>query len=182
MEFIRIGEKLVNIHKIDKMVRQILKLRSEGLSQQEVAGKLQLDRAFISRLESLGNVRRGGRIGLMAFPVSNKEELLLLAERYGIEKRLIFSNRERWQLVEEINGLDFLNRMFALLEELRQCDVVFSFCSAKWNRLAAALLDSEVITVEIGQTPMATDVYLDPKEIEAVMRPFLNDETGEWKR
>ena len=48
MEFIRIGEKLVNLQKIDKTVRRILQLRSSGMSQQEVAAKLQVDRTFIS--------------------------------------------------------------------------------------------------------------------------------------
>ena len=75
MELIRVGDKLVNLTKIDETVRRILQMRSEGMSQQDVAAKLQLDRAFISRLESMGSIRRGGRIGLMAFPVANKDEL-----------------------------------------------------------------------------------------------------------
>ena len=48
MEFIRIGDKLINLRKINETVRRILQLRSEGLSQQEVASKLSLDRGFIS--------------------------------------------------------------------------------------------------------------------------------------
>ncbi|MCR3922438.1 MAG: helix-turn-helix domain-containing protein [Firmicutes bacterium] len=179
MEFIRIGEKLINIHKIDVTIRRILKLRNEGMSQQEVAIKLQLDRTFISRLETLGNVRRGGRIGLMAFPVQNKEELLSLADRYGIEDRLILSEEERWQLVANKNGIDFLNQVIAIIEQFRQCDTVFVFCSAKWNRLAAALLDNEVVTVEIGHSPITKDVLVRINEVEATLNPFMGDEFGE---
>lgn len=175
MEFVRIGEKLINIGKIDETVRRVLKMRSEGMSQQEVAGKLQLDRAFISRLESLGNVRRGGRLGLMAFPVSNKGELNELADRYGIEKRLILSDRERWLLVREKSGIDFFNQVMDITEQFRECDSVLVLCSAKWNRLAKALLDCEVFTMEIGRSPISGDVYIHPQQVETLLDTFLND-------
>ena len=54
MDLIRIGDKLIHVTKIDETVRRVLKMRSEGLSQQEVAAKLNLDRTFISRLETIG--------------------------------------------------------------------------------------------------------------------------------
>lgn len=175
MEFIRIGEKLINVSKIDETVRRILQLRSQGMSQQEVAAKLQLDRTFISRLETMGSVRRGGSIGLMAFPVANKDELLALADRYGIEQRLILSDRERWMLVEERSGLDFFNQVMGIIERFRRCDLVISFCSAKWNRLAEALLDNDVLSVEIGSTPISGDVYVNPHDVEKMLEPFLKE-------
>lgn len=178
MEFIRIGEKLISWHKINEMTQRILRLRSEGLSQQEVATKLQIDRTFISRLESIGNVRRGGRIGLVAFPVQNKEELLKLADRYGIETRLILTNQERWQLVAKKNGLDFLNQMMEIIAQFRQCDTVLVFCSKKWNRLAAALLDSEVFATEIGSSPIAEDIYINPAKIESILTSFVSAKMG----
>ncbi|HZK24438.1 MAG TPA: helix-turn-helix transcriptional regulator [Oscillospiraceae bacterium] len=179
MEFIRIGEKLISAHKINDTVQRILHLRSEGLSQQEVAAKLQIDRTFISRLESIGNVRRGGRIGLVAFPVQNKEELIKLADRYGIENRLILTNQERWQLVAKKNGLDFLNKMMEIIEQLRQCETVLVFCSKKWNRIARALLDSEVFTTEIGSSPISEDIYINPTQIESILASFVSE--GEEK-
>ncbi|MDW7651861.1 MAG: helix-turn-helix transcriptional regulator [Bacillota bacterium] len=175
MEFIRVGDKLINLTKIDEYVRRIIQMRSEGMSQQEVAAKLQLDRAFISRLESLGSVRRGGRIGLMAFPVANKDELTAFADRWGIEERLILSDHERWRLVEERSGIDFFNQVMDVIEHFRQCDTVLVFCSAKWNRLAEALLDSEVIAVEIGKTPITEDIYISTAEIEEMLKPFLEN-------
>lgn len=180
MEFIRIGEKLISAHKIKETIKQILHLRSEGFSQQEVAAKLQIDRTFISRLESIGNVRRGGCMGLVAFPVQNKAELIALANRYGVEKRLILTNHERWELVANKNGLDFLNQMMEIIEQLRQCDVVLVFCSEKWNRLAKALLDSEVFTYEIGSSPISEDVYISPVRVEKILAAFVSD--GEEKQ
>lgn len=182
MEFVRIGEKLINIAKIDETVRQIIKMRSEGMSQQEVASKLQLDRTFISRLESMGSVRKGGCIGLMAFPVENKDELNSLADRYGIEQRLILSDKERWHLVEGSSGIDFFNHAVSVIEQFQRCDIVMVFCSAKWNRLAAALLDNEVFTVEIGPSPIRGDVYVDPQHVERMLQPFMQVGHGEGKR
>lgn len=182
MELIRVGDKLVNLTKIDETVRRILQLRSEGMSQQEVAVKLQLDRAFISRLESMGSIRRGGRIGLIAFPVANKEELADLADRYGIEKRLILSDKERWGLVDGKSGIDFFNQIIEVIGSFGQCDTVLVFCSAKWNRLAQALLDCDVIALEIGSTPITGDIYVDPKEVEKMLKPFLETVNGEVKR
>ncbi|HHU29344.1 MAG TPA: transcriptional regulator [Firmicutes bacterium] len=176
MEFIRIGDKLINLRKINETVRRILQLRSKGLSQQEVASKLSLDRGFISRLESLGNVRRGGRIGIVAFPVKNKAELTALADRYGVEDRLILTNSERWQLIEGSSGVDFLHRVFTIIEQLRRCDIVLVFCSSKWCRLAAALLDNEVIMKEIGETPLSEDVYVDVAEISSLLDSIASAE------
>lgn len=174
MEFIRIGEKLINLTKIEETIRKILHLRQLGMSQQEVAAKLQLDRTFISRLETMGAVRRGGRMGLIAFPVGNKVELVAMANHLGIEQQLILSDHERWQLVEGKSGLDFFNRVMVVIEQFRRCELVLVFCSAKWKRLAEALLDCEVLAVEIGSTPISGDVYVNPKELEKLLEPFVS--------
>jgi len=174
MEFIRVGEKLLNLTKIEETIRKILHLRQLGMSQQEVASKLQLDRTFISRLETMGAVRRGGRMGLMAFPVANKEELVAMANSLGIEQQLILSDQERWQLVEGKSGLDFFNQLMVVIEQFRCCELVLVFCSAKWKRLAEALLDCEVLAVEIGSTPISGDIYVNPKELQKLLEPFIS--------
>jgi len=173
MDFFRVGEKLIDLDRIDSAVRHILKLRSEGLSQQEVAARLKIDRTFISRLETIGNIRRGGCIGLIAFPVANGEELHSLADRYGIEERLILSNRERWEMVEQSSGMTFFNRVMSLLERFRQCDTVLMFCSPKWNRLGEVLLESQVLGADIAPTPVTGDIYLDPERLETLLRSLL---------
>jgi transcriptional regulator with XRE-family HTH domain len=173
MDFIRIGDKLLDPGKIQETVLRVLKMRSEGLSQQEVARKMRLDRTFISRLETMGSIRRGGRLGLLAFPVENKDELLEVADRYGIEQRLVLSNRERWHLVEQLSGLDFLNQVMTIIEQFRQCDTVLVLCSSKWSKLAEALLDNQIIVKEIGTTPIQDNIYINPGEIEEILQRLL---------
>src|SRR5690625_3046923 len=104
MEIMRIGEKLVSKAKIYRRIERILDLRASGMSQQEVAQQEGIDRTFISRLESLGELRKGGRLALIGFPVENKEELLEIAYREGVEFILLFNDKERWEVVSDLTG------------------------------------------------------------------------------
>ena len=67
MELVRIGDKVVSVPKIERAVREIIELRSKGISQQEVAEKFNTDRTFVSRLESIGEIRKGKRIAVVGF-------------------------------------------------------------------------------------------------------------------
>jgi predicted XRE-type DNA-binding protein len=60
MDILRIGTKVIDRHRVHEHVDQALDLRSTGMSQQEVAAALGTERSFISRLEGLGEIRRGG--------------------------------------------------------------------------------------------------------------------------
>ena len=59
MELYRIGDKVVDGRKIQREVQRILSLRAQGYSQLEVSQRLGIDRPWISRLESMGEVRKG---------------------------------------------------------------------------------------------------------------------------
>jgi len=74
---LRIGEKIINRQKINQIIDEMLNLRSQGFSQQEVANRVGIDRTVISKLETLGEVRKGGRVALVGFPIENREELRL---------------------------------------------------------------------------------------------------------
>ena len=72
---LRIGDKIINPDKIHRVIDDVLEMRGRGLSQQEIANKVGIDRTVISRLETLGEVRKGGRIALVGFPIKNCAEL-----------------------------------------------------------------------------------------------------------
>ncbi|GAG04097.1 unnamed protein product, partial [marine sediment metagenome] len=84
MRFIRIGEKVISKEKLNKEINKILELRTKGVTQEGVARKLGVERTFVSRLESLGEIRKGKKIALIGFPIKNKEELTCLAKELGI--------------------------------------------------------------------------------------------------
>jgi hypothetical protein len=75
LDFLRIQDKIVSWQKIEKTLKKTLQLRSKGYSQQEVADRLAIDRTFISRLESIGELRKGQSLACVGFPVLNKDEI-----------------------------------------------------------------------------------------------------------
>ena len=100
MQFIRIGEKVISKEKLNKEISKILELRTKGVTQEGVARKLGVERTFVSRLESLGEIRKGNKIALIGFPIKNKEEITLLAEKLGIEYVLHLTQEERFEFIK----------------------------------------------------------------------------------
>jgi predicted XRE-type DNA-binding protein len=104
LKIIRIGDKIISYDKIFKIIDRILSMRAEGFAQQEVADKLDIDRSFVSRLENLGEIRKGERIALVGFPVANKDELTQVALNLGVDFIYLLNNTERWDFVREKSG------------------------------------------------------------------------------
>lgn len=170
MDLYRIGGKLLDRDKIVRTVDEIIELRLKGLSQQEVAKQLKVDRTFVSRMESIGEVRRGGKIGVVGFPIANKEEIIAMLEEEGVEFRLIMNDEERIRFASEKSGLEFLNVVMGLVTEARSCDVVVVMGSNYRIKVCEALLAKEVVGVEIGLSPIREDVYVDPAKIRELIK------------
>ena len=169
MDFIRIGDKTISFLKLYKQIEKILNMRSMGCSQQEVAEKLNIDRAFVSRLEGLGEIRKGGNIAFIGFPIKNKDEIKKLLNNMGVEYSLLMTQNERNRFVEEKTGAQLLNEIMAIAAEVRSYDIAIVACSDMRTGLIEALLDNEIITIDIGRSPLTSDVYLDPGRIEEII-------------
>lgn len=170
MQLVRIGDKVVSKDKIYAVVDKILELRSLGRSQQEVADQLRIDRTLVSRLESLGEVRKGGRIALIGFPIENTAELRAMAEAEGVDFTLVMNDVERWQYVEDKSGVELLNRIMDLITQARSFDAVIFLGSDMRLRLAEAILGEKCISIEIGSSPIQKDKYVDPEMLRDVIR------------
>ena len=170
MEPIRIGDKLINRNKIHKQIDAMLDLRMQGFSQQEVAKAYATDRAFVSRVESLGEIRKGGRAALVAFPISNKEEILTLAAQEGIEFSVVFNDKERWAFLRDKNGVQLFNEVMSIIAKLRESDVVIVAASNMRINLAEAIIDKHVIGITMGESPIEEDKYLEPQLIKDIMQ------------
>lgn len=156
--FIRVGDKLINKEKLSRAVDRILTLRSSGLSQQDVAEKIGVDRTFISRLEALAEVRKGGPVAVIGFPLQNKQELLEVCKSYGVEYTLLMTEKERWEYIEAQSGLEFLNHLMEIISELQDFDVVIMIGSDMRIRLIEAMLGDKVVGIEIGESPIKEDI------------------------
>ncbi len=167
---IRVGDKLIKRQKINSVIDRILELRATGLSQREVAKRLGLERTFISRVEGLGEIRQGQRIALMGFPILNKSELNQIADEMGVEFVYLLTDQERWNLVLEKRGLDFLNFLMNLIMQLRTYDVVVVIGSDLRIKMAQTLLDKEVVPLYLGESPIEGDKWIDPELLRQILQ------------
>ena len=165
-EFLRIGDKIVDKKKAFRAVDRILTARAAGSSQQEAADKVGVDRSFVSRLEALGEIRRGGKIALVGFPVANKAEIEKAAREEGIDFVLVFTDEERWAFVNRPSGADLFHDLLRIVYEVRSCDVVLLLGSDKRLEILAELVqDKTVIPISLGSSPMTRDAHVDPRVI-----------------
>lgn len=169
-DLVRIGDKLVSRRRLQQAVDQILALRASGLSQQEVAARLDLDRAFISRLETLGEVRKGGTIAVVGSPLGNKEELEAVCREEGVEFTLIWTDAERRAFMEESSGSVLLERVMELVARVRACDQVVLLGSDYRISVLQALVGKPCLGVEIGKSPIRADVTFDPEALRRLLR------------
>lgn len=167
---LRIGEKIVNRQKIHQTVDAVLDHRSHGMSQQEVANKFGIDRTVVSRLESLGEIRKGGRIALIGFPIQNCEEVTYTARQEGVDYILLLSERERWNFVQNKSGVQLFNEVMEIVATLRTYDIVIILGSNMRIKLLETLLDKDVIGLQIGESPIAEDKYVNPEDIRKLIR------------
>lgn len=170
----RIGNKVVSLHKINTAIEGILEARSQGKSQQEVAKEVGVDRTFISRLESLGEIRQGQRVALIGFPIKNKSEIQKIAEEYGVDYIFLMNDRERKAFFLDKSGIPLLDEIMYLIGKAREHDTVILMGSDVRIKLAKALLDEqELIPLVIGTSPIREDKYISP----ALLRDLLEKVT-----
>jgi transcriptional regulator with XRE-family HTH domain len=167
---LRIGEKLINRQKIYHTVDQILNLRCQGLSQQDVANQVGVDRTVISRLENMGEVRKGKSVALIGFPIQNCEELQQVARQEGIDYCLLLTERQRWQFLQEKSGVELFDAIMRIITEIRSNDTVIILGSNMRIKLIETMLDKEVIGVQIGESPIAEDKHVEPTILRDIVR------------
>ncbi len=173
LEFFRVGDKIISMSKISETLEKILVLRSRGYSQQDVATHLRLDRSLISRLEAMGELRKGKRVAVIGFPLENKDEVRSMAEQRGVDYIWVMNDKERWYLVQGKSALDFFNDVMERVTQMQAYDVVVVIGSPRWLKLANALLDSEVVFIDLGDSPITEDRKLCLKRFEDVLDMVL---------
>lgn len=174
MDLIRVGEKVLSIEKLNNIVKKILQLRAGGSTQSEVAEQLGVDRAFISHLEGLGEVRKGVKIAIVAFPISNKKEVEKLALETGVDLMIALSQEEREKLVENASGADAFNEAINIISELVDYDLIIMFASDLRIQQAEKVFGPEkVIGIPIGTSPIKKDVAVDVDRVKPLLKSLI---------
>ncbi len=173
MKFSRIGNKIINNDRIDRVIQKIITLREEGYSQSQVAKALDVERSFISRLERIGEVRRGKKIALLGFPIKNKEEVLELGRKYALDYLLVMTEEERWAFLEEKKGLELFNEIIEIMVKLKEFDLIIFIGSDMRLDLMEKLIEGNVIGIELGKSPLKQDQYVDIDSVENIIKSFI---------
>lgn len=141
------------------------------MSQQETADALGIDRTFVSRVEALGEVRKGGRIALIGFPVKNARQLEQVAKEEGVDFTLLYTEEERRRYAASISGADLVNQIMELSARLRTFDTVLFLGSDMRLEMVEGMIGKDVVVgIVLGRSPMTQDVEVDVDEIVAVLR------------
>ncbi|HZK17746.1 MAG TPA: transcriptional regulator [Clostridia bacterium] len=175
MDLIRIGDKVVSKKRIFGVVDDILNLRSSGLSQVETATRLSLDRTLISRLEGLGELRKGKSIAVIGFPLSNRDELQNALEKEGVDFIFLLAEDERWDYIKKRSGLDLFNDIMELITTVRGFDNIIILGSNKRVEIMEAVLGKEVTGFIIGESPITSNVFVPPDELLKIIRAVKVD-------
>lgn len=170
MEFYRIQDKIVSWNKISTALKKALVLRARGFSQQETADRLNMDRTFISRLEKIGELRKGQSIACVGFPIKNKKEIEQLLEKEGVDFVFLMTEQERLDYVNTRTGKDVLNELMDLIAKAREFDIVIIIGSDTRLKLIESILDAQVIPIEIGISPITEDKWVDPDVVRKILR------------
>lgn len=167
--FFRVGDKLLDRVKLDRTIDRVFQLRISGLSQQEVAQRTGCDRSFVSRLETMAEVRKGGSIAIIGFPLANTGELEDVCQELGVEYSLLMNDVERWGMIESHDGTSLLNWLMQLMLDMSDYDHVIMIGSDMRIRLAEAIVGDRVVGVLIGESPIEEDFYLSPHRLRELI-------------
>jgi len=174
VQFIRVGEKIICKEKLDREINKILELRVKGITQEGVARKLGVERTFVSRLESLGEIRKGKKIALVGFPIKNKEELTHLAEKLGIEYVFLLTQEERFEFIKKKGKSELFNEIIEIIVNLSDFDLIIFMGSDMRVPLVEKIFSIQVIGIVIGHSPIKESKYVHPEKIIEIVKQVKN--------
>ena len=168
MRLFRVGNKVISLGKITDEVTAILEDRERGATQEEASRAHGVQRSFVSFIETLGEVRRGGRVAVVGFPVANTAEVRAVAERHAVDFMLVVSQNER-EYIENGPAADIFNQLLETIAVLKDYDVLVLMASDWRIRTIEKILGKEVVGIALGHSPLREDVEVDIAELEAVL-------------
>ncbi len=179
MKLIRIGEKIINRERLYRLVDNILALRANGATQQDVANTLDLERPFISNLERLGEVRVGRRVAIVGFSIINQKEVKRIAREWGIDSVHLFNGEMLSKFITkaQVDERGILRRLLKALSGLRSFDLLIFLGRGNEGALLERTLGVQVLNIPV-QSKSDSEVFVDPQELEDHLQRLVCEEGG----
>jgi len=99
-----------------------------------------------------------------------------VAQTEGVDFIFLMSDEERWRFVEEKSGADLVNEFMSLISQAKNYDAVIFIGSNMRIKLMEAILGSQVISWEIGISPIKEDRWVNPEQLRQLIRQLKNIE------
>jgi len=173
----RIGDKVVSEDKLRDAVTAILEERESGATQEDAARAHGVQRAFVSFLETLGEVRRGDKVALVGFPIANAAEVKDLAQTHSLDFVLVLSQGER-ESIESGDATRVFNQLLETIAALQEYDTLVLMASDWRIRTMERILGTEVIGIPLGASPLREDVSVDLDELDGILTAVLSARCG----
>lgn len=177
MRLYRIGDKVVSHDKLVDAIISILEDREAGATQEEAARHADVQRSFVSFLETLGEIRRGPRVALVGFPVANCDEVTALAEKHAVDFVLVVSQAER-ESIEGGSPANVFNQLLETLAALRDYDTLVLLASDWRVKTIERILGTEVVGIPLGQSPLRSDQNVDLDQLDRVLAGVMSASAG----
>lgn len=168
MRLYRIGDKVVSEDKLRDAIAAILEDREAGATQDDVARSHGVQRSFVSFLETLGEVRKGGRVALVGFPIANAAEVIALAERHALDFVLVLSQEER-ESIESGEVTQVFNTLLETIATLRDYDTLVLMASDWRIKTMERILGTEVVGIPLGVSPLREAVTVDLEQLDEIL-------------
>ena len=181
VRFFRIGDKVVSRDKLVDEITAILADREAGATQEETSKRHNVQRSFVSFLETLGEIRRGARVALIGFPIANCGEVQALAEKHALDFVLVFSQAER-EGIESESATEVFNSLLDTLATLRDYDVLVMLASDLRIKTIEKILGREVVGLPLGQSPLREDIVVDIEQLDSVLEGVMAVSTEDTVR
>ncbi|GFR35631.1 hypothetical protein [Thermobrachium celere] len=116
---------------------------------------------------------RGGDIAVIGFPIKNKDEIEEVLRSFNIEYILLMNEEERQSFIKKQGGKELLESVLKIISDVRKykhCVIIGSNMRVK---VLSKLLDSQVYTIDIGESPLKNDVYVDPQRVLDIIKTII---------
>lgn len=180
MKLVRIGEKIINRERLYRLVDDVLALRSNGATQQDVANTFDLERPFVSNLERLGEVRVGRKVALVGFSINNKQDVKKIAKERGIDSVHLFNGEILAKFISKAEKVDergVLKRFLKALSSLRDFDLLIFLGQGEEAVLLEKTLGIQVFNISAGSKDESGFV-VNIQELEEHLDHLIPSERG----
>ena len=105
---------------------------------------------------------------LLAISVTTFEAIQFTDFNY--EFIYLITDKERWDLVSDTDGATLVNNLLELIQTIKNFDTIIFLASNFRGQFAESIIGKQVLTIEIGKSPIKEDVMVDANEIRSLIR------------